>query len=141
MEMKWIWTWQNPELEGTKKVPFSQLLCFLSSLSMWSCPFLSTYPASLWLLSFPVILVSAMQARVCWSVKAGMQKAACKFVVSRLAPIPQSVIDPEPQLTRGFLSLSSHFYGKRAPWPCSGLAPWDEFLTPCPIRLQPSRMV
>ena len=128
MEMKWIWTWQNPELGGTKKVPFSLLLCFLSSLcglASTSLPFLSTYPASLWLLSFPVILVSDMQARVCWSVEEGMRKAAGKFVVSRLAPIPQSVIDPEPQLTRDFLSLSSYFYGQRALWPCSGPAPWD----------------
>ena len=130
MEMKWIWTWQNLKLGGTKKVPFSRLLCFLSLLYLCDLAstillFLSTYPASLWLLSFPVILVSDMQARVCWSVEEGTQKTAGKFVVSRLAPIPQSVIDPEPQLTRDFLSPSSHFYGKRVPWPCSGLAPWD----------------
>ena len=54
VEMKWIWTWQNPELGGTKKVPFSRLLCFLSSLSMWSCFYNS--PFSVYI---PCILVAS----------------------------------------------------------------------------------
>lgn len=81
-------SWKEP-----RKYLFPYTICFLFFIYV-VLPFSVHIPCILVASFLPVILVSAVQARVCWSVK-GMQKAAGKFVVSRLAPIPQSVIDPE----------------------------------------------